>query len=654
VVRRAAVVAVVFLLGALAATVHADPALAYVDAITTADDWAVVDSWLQTQGVPAELGTDATTVTRWSRMRNAAGVGLGLDGMTAAAGVNFPTIAVVAGGLAFGWEIGHASGLSGWARGKLLGLGTAAYGGTITAANWKPYTCAVVNDWNPCAGRYAAGERLWELDATTGDPCNATDRATTSWESAWNIDFSCNEANNTIKLAWLQNFITTTPNAWASTGDCTGSASTNDCYGVFTGPKELLGGAAYTELRAYNSTTDAQNKTAGLLAVPRPASIDYGSAAADAVEAAIENDDVLGPKVGTILHPATGGGTESETIALPQPMLNETAAQYRTRLRAAGFLGTITLSENAGVDILPEFGPLVVTSITVGVDTYPLLDPWPSPPPTLAVPGTTTTITVEHNPDTAPAPGPGDPGSAEDPPPGNAPPPGGGGIGPGDCACPPPDFSTITGIDYGTKFPFGVLALVTGVLGTTLYAAPAAPEFDLVVNDGEIGGHAIPGGGHYVVNLDVADSYVAVIRTLLSWCIWIGGLWWFGSRWFGFNATGDVGARRWTRRITTWLLQGIYDILAQLVCWIMTALVSVLNLVLATLGGLLVVLIDLLPDMPALPALPSEVTTAAGWVNWIFPVSTVASFFTFILGAWLLWQAVAIAMRWAKAMGDDS
>jgi hypothetical protein len=39
-------------------------------------------------------------------------------------------------------------------------------------------------------------------------------------------------------------------------------------------------------------------------------------------------------------------------------------------------------------------------------------------------------------------------------------------------------------------------------------------------------------------------------------------------------------------------------------------------------------------------------------VNWVFPVAQVALFFTFILSAWLLWQAVAIAMRWAKALGD--
>lgn len=101
----------------------------------------------------------------------------------------------------------------------------------------------------------------------------------------------------------------------------------------------------------------------------------------------------------------------------------------------------------------------------------------------------------------------------------------------------------------------------------------------------------------------------------------------------------------------TSILQALYDFLSQLVCWIMTALVLTLNLLLAALGALIEALAVLLPDQSeaGIPSVPSEITTAASWVNWVFPVSTVASFFTFIFAAWLLWQAVAIALRWAKA-----
>ena len=47
--------------------------------------------------------------------------------------------------------------------------------------------------------------------------------------------------------------------------------------------------------------------------------------------------------------------------------------------------------------------------------------------------------------------------------------------------------------------------------------------------------------GHYAVDLEVLDPYMAIIRTILTWCIWIGGLWWFGSRLLGFRETGDPG-----------------------------------------------------------------------------------------------------------------
>ena len=75
---------------------------------------------------------------------------------------------------------------------------------------------------------------------------------------------------------------------------------------------------------------------------------------------------------------------------------------------------------------------------------------------------------------------------------------------------------------------------MTGFLGTTVYGSPTAPVFDFT--------NPSWGGHHYTVNLNVMDSYVSTIRTLLAFAVWIGGLWWFGSRWFGFTGGGDPGA----------------------------------------------------------------------------------------------------------------
>lgn len=102
----------------------------------------------------------------------------------------------------------------------------------------------------------------------------------------------------------------------------------------------------------------------------------------------------------------------------------------------------------------------------------------------------------------------------------------------------------------------------------------------------------------------------------------------------------------------TTILNAIYDFLSQLVCWIMTALVLTLNLIIAALGAVLGTLIELLPEIEGVPAVPDEITTVAGWVNWFFPVGQVSLFFVFIFGAWILWQAVAVIMRWAKAKDD--
>jgi len=85
---------------------------------------------------------------------------------------------------------------------------------------------------------------------------------------------------------------------------------------------------------------------------------------------------------------------------------------------------------------------------------------------------------------------------------------------------------------------------------------------------------------------------------------------------------------------------------------IIGAVVGALNTAIAALGAAAAAAIALLPNMPALPTEPSALVTAEGWVAWVFPVNTVWDILVFFIGVWLLWQAVAIALRWAKALGD--
>jgi hypothetical protein len=82
------------------------------------------------------------------------------------------------------------------------------------------------------------------------------------------------------------------------------------------------------------------------------------------------------------------------------------------------------------------------------------------------------------------------------------------------------------------------------------------------------------------------------------------------------------------------------------------AVVACLNALIAALGAVLAALFALLPDLPALPDLPDSMVTAESWVAWFFPISTVVDILTWGFAMWLLWQAVALALRWAKAIGD--
>lgn len=85
---------------------------------------------------------------------------------------------------------------------------------------------------------------------------------------------------------------------------------------------------------------------------------------------------------------------------------------------------------------------------------------------------------------------------------------------------------------------------------------------------------------------------------------------------------------------------------------IVALLLEAVNGLIAALGGLLQALFDALPALPALPDPPDALLTAESWVAWAFPVGTLLDVLAFVLAMWLLWQAVAIVLRWAKATGE--
>lgn len=91
------------------------------------------------------------------------------------------------------------------------------------------------------------------------------------------------------------------------------------------------------------------------------------------------------------------------------------------------------------------------------------------------------------------------------------------------------------------------------------------------------------------------------------------------------------------------LFGGIWD-------GVQAAVVAAINAVISAFATAIAAVLSVLPNMPDLPALPAPFVTAEGWVAWFFPIGTVVDILSWGALAWLAWQAVQIALRWAKAI----
>lgn len=216
-------------------------------------------------------------------------------------------------------------------------------------------------------------------------------------------------------------------------------------------------------------------------------------------------------------------------FALPQPLSNETYDQYIARLQALGWVGTATQivldSSNADSATGPN-GVVQINLVTAnGTTTLVKRAYWPAT--SIAV-LKSAPITFSVNPPTEPpAPDPG-PGPGETP----------GGTPSGAI-----DFTPITSIDPGCRFPYGFICYAKEV-SDWFNVAPQAPSFDFTIGsttglEGEIGQHDF--------HVDLGDSrvgldgYMSLIRDLESIVLWIGGVYFLATRLLGFNAGGDPG-----------------------------------------------------------------------------------------------------------------
>jgi hypothetical protein len=202
-------------------------------------------------------------------------------------------------------------------------------------------------------------------------------------------------------------------------------------------------------------------------------------------------------------------------IALPHPLIGETYLDYVTRLQDLGWLGaytTLELDADTGNVSLGPDAPVRVHVHTVATPTAEtVLSPttWPTPEPRI---DRDSDIEIEVNPHDFP--------------------PVDGGAGGGSCDCPPIDLTPLTTTHASDKFPFGVFSYFGTVLGW-FNVTPVPPGFDIAVT--------AVGGDHYTGNLAAFSPYMAIVRTLLSWVMWIGAIWFVATRMLGFTSSGDVG-----------------------------------------------------------------------------------------------------------------
>lgn len=98
------------------------------------------------------------------------------------------------------------------------------------------------------------------------------------------------------------------------------------------------------------------------------------------------------------------------------------------------------------------------------------------------------------------------------------------------------------------------------------------------------------------------------------------------------------------------LLLRILCVLRNILLAVAWAGVELVNALVAGVAALAVLVLGLLPAMPAVPALPAGVGDAPGWIAWLIPVSAIAAAFAAMLGSYLVFLGVRVALRWVKAL----
>ena len=91
------------------------------------------------------------------------------------------------------------------------------------------------------------------------------------------------------------------------------------------------------------------------------------------------------------------------------------------------------------------------------------------------------------------------------------------------------------------------------------------------------------------------------------------------------------------------LILGALALVGQFVLW---ALASVVNLLIAGVGAFINLMANLMPPMPSPPSGPGD--NVIGWLTWVVPLGPMLAGFAIFLSIWGLWLIIRIPLRWAK------
>lgn len=83
--------------------------------------------------------------------------------------------------------------------------------------------------------------------------------------------------------------------------------------------------------------------------------------------------------------------------------------------------------------------------------------------------------------------------------------------------------------------------------------------------------------------------------------------------------------------------------------WVLNALVTMINLLIAAVGGFINAVVSLLPDMPGSGG-QTFGGSWMGWLNYYVPVAELVAGLVVWVGIWGAFLLIRIPLRWAKAL----